>query len=536
MPHYSPQLIGFGQFRRRNVMKLFKRPSVILASAVAILAVGIAHQRNGTNEAVAQTQLQRPETQNSPAFARAYELSDAFRQVSRQTLPAVVSIKTKGKVVRQTTTQRSPFGNDPLLRQFFDDPRFRQFMDEQEGDREREYRMPGGQGSGFIIDSSGVIITNNHVVDDAEEIIIELADGREFTVVDVKTDVRSDVAVLKIDAPEKLPFLPLGNDEDMEIGDWVLAFGSPFGLHRSVTQGIISAKGRGLSRSQFLQTDAAINPGNSGGPLVNLRGEVVGINTAISTRSGGYDGVSLAIPASHAKWVANQLRSTGEVRRAYVGITMQELNADLAKAFDLKIPRGVVVTGVVKDSPAADADFREGDVILEVDGRRIANDHNMLGVVERLTIGKRYDIKILRNGREKKLSITVAERPEDLSDLESKDSGGGTKSDDEKSAEIKEVGISIQNLTQDLASQLGLSSASGVVITAVERNSPADDVGLEPGMVISRVGDQNVNSTMDVAVAIENARPDGRVLFLVKISRGNSMVARFVSVRLTDSR
>ena len=262
----------------------------------------------------------------------------------------------------------------------------------------------------------------------------------------------------------------------------------------------------------------------------------MGINTAISTRSGGYDGVSLAIPASHAKWVANQLRSTGEVRRAYVGITMQELNADLAKAFDLKIPRGVVVTGVVKDSPAADADFREGDVILEVDGRRIANDHNMLGVVERLTIDKRYDIKILRNGREKKLSITVAERPEDLSDLESKDSGGGTKSDDEQSAEIKEVGISIQNLTQDLASQLGLSSGSGVVIMAVERNSPADDVGLEPGMVISRVGDQNVNSTMDVAVAIENARPDGRVLFLVKISRGNSMVARFVSVRLTDSR
>ena len=411
-------------------------------------------------------------------------------------------------------------------------------MDKQEDDREQQYRMPGGQGSGFIIDSSGVILTNNHVVDDAEEIVIELADGREFTVVDVRTDPRSDVAVLKIETKEKLPFLVLGDDETMEIGDWVLAFGSPFGLNRSVTQGIISAKGRGMTSSrlpqEFLQTDAAINPGNSGGPLVNLRGEVIGINTAISTRSGGYDGVSLAIPASHAKWVANQLRNTGEVRRAYVGISMQELNADLAKAFNLKIPRGVVVTGVVKESPAAQAGFREGDVILEVDGRRIANDRNMLGVVERLTIGQKYTIKILRDGREQSLSITVAERPDDLSSLENNDSEGGSDSNDEQSADISDVGVSIQNLTEDLASQLGLPSSNGVVVTSVERNSPADDVGMETGMVISRVGNQNVRSIADVEDAMTKARQTGLALFLVKVSRGTSSVARFVSIQLSD--
>jgi serine protease Do len=519
-------------------MKRFKWPPILLMAAASVLAVGITHLLNGTNDAVAQTQLQHADTQNSPGFARAYELSDAFRQVSKNTLPAVVSIRTTGKVVRQTTNRRSPFGNDPLLRQFFNDPRFREFMDEQEEDRERGYRMPGGQGSGFIIDSSGVILTNNHVVDDAEEIVIELADGREFTVVDVKTDPRSDVAVLKIQTKEELPFLVLGDDETMEIGDWVLAFGSPFGLNRSVTQGIISAKGRGLTRSrlpqEFLQTDAAINPGNSGGPLVNLRGEVIGINTAISTRSGGYDGVSLAIPASHAKWVANQLRNTGEVRRAYVGISMQELNADLAKAFNVKIPRGVVVTGVVKDSPAAQAGFQEGDVILEVDGRRIANDRNMLGVVERLTIGQKYAIRILRDDREQSLDITVAERPHDLSNLENNDSEGGPDSNDEQSAELSDVGVSIQNLTADLASQLGLPSSNGVVITAVEKNSPADDVGLEAGMVISRVGNNNVSSIADVEVAMKKARQTGRALFLVKISRGNSSAAQFVSIELPD--
>jgi serine protease Do len=299
------------------------------------------------------------------------------------------------------------------------------------------------------------------------------------------------VAVLKIQTKEELPFLVLGDDETMEIGDWVLAFGSPFGLNRSVTQGIISAKGRGLTRSrlpqEFLQTDAAINPGNSGGPLVNLRGEVIGINTAISTRSGGYDGVSLAIPASHAKWVANQLRNTGEVRRAYVGISMQELNADLAKAFNVKIPRGVVVTGVVKDSPAAQAGFQEGD-----------------------------------------------ERPHDLSNLENNDSEGGPDSNDEQSAELSDVGVSIQNLTADLASQLGLPSSNGVVITAVEKNSPADDVGLEAGMVISRVGNNNVSSIADVEVAMKKARQTGRALFLVKISRGNSSAAQFVSIELPD--
>ena len=200
----------------------------------------------------------------------------------------------------------------------------------------------------------------------------------------------------------------------MEIGDWVLAFGSPFGMHRSVTQGIISAKGRGLDGDgkEFLQTDAAINPGNSGGPLVNLRGEVIGINTAISTRSGGYDGVSFAIPVSYVKWVANQLQTSGQVRRAYLGVQMQEIDAQLAEQLNLPVPQGVAVTEVVPGSPADKAGFQMGDVILEVGSRRIANPLNMMGVVERLTVDQTYNIRVLRNGTKLDLQITVSERPD----------------------------------------------------------------------------------------------------------------------------
>lgn len=508
--------------------------SVMGLGLAAAVAISFSMQQGGTSGfAFGQTALE----QDSPELARAHELSAAFRQVSQASLPAVVSIKTAGKVVRQRVTRGpSPF-DDPLFRRFFDERNFPGLDSNGNGRQyEREYRTPGGMGSGFIFDSSGLIMTNAHVVADASEVTVRLADGREFTAQDIKVDRRSDVAVIRIAVDEQLPFLPLGNDDEVQIGDWVLAFGSPFGLHHSVTQGIISAKGRGLLGSEmpqeFLQTDAAINPGNSGGPLVNLRGEVIGVNTAISTRSGGYDGVSLAVPVNLARWVAEQLHENGAVRRGYIGITMQEVDADLAPQFNLRVPRGVAVTGVVKDSPADKAGFQEGDVILQVNGRSISNNRNMLAVVEQLAIGKTYTIRVLRNGDELDLKITVAERPADLMTLE-ENSTDDSSAETDDAAEFTQLGMDAQNLTPDLAEQLQMPS-SGVVITSVKRGGPAAEAGLSPGMVITRAGNQTVKNTSDLMKTLENAEKDGRILLLVRISDGRSNVSRFVTVDLGD--
>lgn len=505
-------------------MKTFKRTSFAILTIAAISAAGIFQFSQQAAHGTAQAQ--------TADLARAYELSDAFREVSKATMPAVVSIRTTGRVVQKAASrQRSSMDSDPLLRQFLNDPRFRGFADEMESPRERQFRAPGGQGSGFIIDSSGIVLTNAHVVEDAEEVIVRLADGRTFTATDVKFDKSADVAVLKIDAGEQLPAIPLGNDDQMEIGDWVLAFGSPFGLHRTVTQGIISAKGRGLGgdgTQEFLQTDAAVNPGNSGGPLVNLRGEVVGINTAISTRSGGYDGVSFAVPANLVRWVSDQLQTNGQVQRAYVGINMQMIDDHLAKSFDLHVPHGVVVTDIVKGSPADKAGFQQGDVIVEVNGRRIENPLNMLGVVERLSVGQSYSMRVLRGGRESDLKITVAERPTDLAGLESK--GSQSFSQGDRASTVDDLGVSVQNLSEDVAGQLGISNAGGVVITSVDPTGPAASVGLEAGMVIVNIGTQPVAEANTVDKMVKDARKNGRILLLVKIPGRNSNAVRFISV------
>jgi serine protease Do len=519
-------------------MKQLYWPIMVLGIATSLLAAGVWQQTDSFSLNSASAQIQTP-VQQAEGIAHADQLSRAFRHVASQTLPAIVSIRTTGKVVRQRVSGRSPF-DDPFFRQFFgDDPRFRNFRDQQP--QEREFRMPGGQGSGFIIDPDGIILTNRHVVEDADEVTVRLSDGREFVATDIRTDnsseISSDVAVIRIDIDEKLPALPLGQDDQVQIGDWVLAFGSPFGLDRTVTQGIISAKSRavpggGLAQ-EVIQTDAAINPGNSGGPLVNLRGEVIGINTAIQTRSGGYDGIGFAIPVGLAKWVVDQLLDEGTVRRAYLGIEMQEINSELAEAFSLPVPKGVVVTGVVKDSPADKAGFSEGDVILEVDGKSITSDRNMLGTVERLSIGQSYKVRILRNGQERDLTITVAERPNRLAERNDQEDRPAAEDDGEAGTEtIPGTGITVQDLTAELAEQLSLSDADGVVITSVEQGSTGAEAGLGSGMVIVRMGNVSVSDTADLQKAINAQQDADRVLLLVKIQRGNSSIARFVTVKV----
>ncbi|MEZ6060344.1 MAG: Do family serine endopeptidase [Planctomycetaceae bacterium] len=533
-------------------MNKFRWPTLITGMLLGLLAAGVFHQSQfpWTAQALSQTaEAPRKDAlpplpvvergRPVPGAEHADQLSGAFRSVSRAALPAVVSIKTTGRVVKRSVDQSSPFDdpsspfNDPFFQRFFgNDPRFRQFRNQQP--REFEQRLPDGQGSGFIVSPDGIVMTNNHVVADAEEVIVRLSDGREFTATDIRADERSDVAVVRIRIDEQLPFLPLGDESESEIGDWVLAFGSPFGLDRTVTQGIISAKSRAVRddrmAQEFIQTDAAINPGNSGGPLVNLRGEVIGINTAISTRAGGYDGVGFAVPVSLAKWVAEQLLADGTVERAFVGIEMQEIDAELAKAFNLTIPRGIVVTGVVQDSPAEKAGFAVGDVILDVAGKAITSDRSMLGAVERLEIGQPHDIRILRNGQERVLRITVSKRPQSPARATSPETRDDNDNGGDGAAELAGIGVAVQNLTNELAQQLGLPDSSGVVITSVDRRGTGARAGLNPGMVITRIGSQPIRTVDDAANAMNAAAATGKVLLLVRITQGEDSVSRFVTV------
>lgn len=451
--------------------------------------------------------------QRPPALERAEEMSKGFRWVAKQTLPSVVSVRTIRKI---QSPQLSQF--DDQLRGIpgggqFDDlfDQLRERMREQQGGSQG---VATGEGSGFIISPDGLIMTNAHVVRGADEVSVTLEDGSEHIATDIRSDDFADVAVLQIKVDHPLPALKLGDDSKMEIGDWVLAFGSPFGLDRTVTQGIISAKSRGLknlpSRQEFLQTDAAINPGNSGGPLVNMDGEVIGINTAIETRSGGYDGVGFAVPVSLAKWVGDQLTKEGKVRRAYLGIRPDDVDSNIAKALDLPTSKGVIVSDVTKGSPAEQAGVKVQDVILKLNNVPVRNRQQLIAVAERLSIGEAYPLVVLREGKEVELSVVAAEFPEHVATA---------------SQQVDALGAEVQELTPELAEQLELDSDAGVVVTNVQKGSLAARIGLRPGVVILRIGKTEVNSLDDFQEGLQTAKEKGQLVLLIKTSNGTQLVS-----------
>ncbi len=496
-------------------MKLSRLPIAVIGIAAGVLTVALLIPPSNLRTVAAQDDTRPPAT-----IARADELSTGFRWVARKALPAVVSVRSVRKIETPRMTQlddpfgRSPFGGNS----FGGDP-----LEDLFGNlRERMRAQPGGgqegfatgEGSGFIFDPNGLVMTNAHVVRGADEVTITLADGREFAASEIKTDDFADVAILRIKSDGLLPSLPLGDDTEMEIGDWVLAFGSPFGLDRTVTQGIISAKSRGLKQSnmrqEFLQTDAAINPGNSGGPLVNMKGEVVGINTAIETRSGGYDGVGFAVPVSLARWVGDQLLKDGKVRRAYLGVKPQDIDSDLAKALELKSMQGVVVAEITKGSPAEEAGVQVQDVIVKLDNRAVTNRQQLIAIAERMSVGQSYPLVILRDGKEMELSVTAAEFPEQIAAAGS---------------EIKSLGAEVQVLTPELAQQLEMDSDAGVVITNVQRGSVASRIGLRPGFVIARIGKTDVNTVEDLEKGLELAKERRQLVLLIKTPDGTQLVS-----------
>ncbi|MCG6155110.1 Do family serine endopeptidase [Rubinisphaera margarita] len=495
-----------------------------MSRSVAVWSTGVSCVCLAIAAAVSIGQIQEAPSVRDAETYTARDLATSFRTIAKETFPGIVAIETRGVATVQTQ------GGLDLEELFKGDPRFERFfknMPEQESPRRRV--VPQGQGSGFIIDPKGFILTNNHVVEGAETITVRLHDGREYQAELIGTDSRSDVAVIKVDAPD-LEAIPLGDSENVEVGDIVLAFGSPFGLELTMTQGIISAKGRGPGineREDYLQTDAAINPGNSGGPLINLRGQVIGINTAISSRSGGYDGVGFSIPINMAKWIADQIMESGEVKRAYIGVVIQPVNNDLANQLGLNVNEGAIVSQIMKDSPADKAGLETGDVILELDGRPVGGTRQLQGIVEQLSVGKSYPLSIYRNGKEKELTISMAQMPQDLA-LRGGDPSTSNREEETESVSVEDLGVEVQELTKDLAEQFGYSDdVAGVVISSVEPNSVAELNNLRAGEVIEKVGSQRVKSVDDFTAAIEDADLAEGVLMLVR--RGPS--SRFVVVR-----
>lgn len=369
-------------------------------------------------------------------------------------------------------------------------------------------------GSGFIVDSDGHILTNSHVVENASKISVRLSDKRIVDAVVVGTDPRTDLALLKIRNHE-LPALRLAPSDDVAVGDWVAAFGSPFGLEETMTAGIVSAKGRGPASGlydSFLQTDAAINPGNSGGPLVNLRGEVVGVNTTISTRGREFNGIGFAVPASVARRVYERLVRDGKVTRGWIGVRIQEITPEIARSFDLKDPVGALVADVAPDGPAARAGMRSGDIILEFNHQKIQTAHALLAAVADATVGSAAPIRLSRSGRELSLDVQVGERPSSVAGIFR--SPGGY--------ERGKLGITVENVSPEIKTEMHLASNSGVLVIEVIPGSSADDGGVLPGDVIYGINHSPVHSASELLSVMGNIKQNSTIL--LNIERRGRMI------------
>ncbi|WP_410046036.1 DegQ family serine endoprotease [Pseudomonas sp. HLMP] len=453
--------------------------------------------------------------------AQAEESLPDFTTLVEQASPAVVNISTKQKLPeRRIAAGQMPDleGLPPMFREFFE-RNMPQVPRSPRGDRQREAQSLG---SGFIISSDGYVLTNNHVVADADEIIVRLSDRSELQAKLVGTDPRTDVALLKVDG-KNLPTVKLGDSSKLKVGEWVLAIGSPFGFDHSVTKGIVSAKGRTLPNDTyvpFIQTDVAINPGNSGGPLFNMNGEVVGINSQIFTRSGGFMGLSFAIPIDVALDVSNQLKKDGKVSRGWLGVVIQEVNKDLAESFGLDKPAGALVAQVLEDGPAAKGGLQVGDVILSMNGQPIIMSADLPHLVGSLKDGDKARLEIIRNGKRQNLDVTIGALPEDDVQIGSGGQGGAERSSNR-------LGVSVTDLSAEQKKSLELKG--GVVIKEVQ-DGPAAMIGLRPGDVISHLNNQAITSAKQFT-EIAKDLPKNRSVSMRVLRQGR---ASFITFKLAE--
>ncbi len=442
------------------------------------------------------------------------QTSKAFTAVAKKAIPAVVFIRVQTNSPDQDENG-SPYGyQNPY--DFNGDDFFNRFFGMPFRGQPQRPQPQSSQGSGFLVRSDGYIMTNTHVVKGADKITAVLHDGREMDATLVGSDPQTDIAIVKIEGQD-FPFLELGNSEELDVGEWVIAIGSPFQLQASVTVGVVSAKGRQNLKindyEDFIQTDAAINPGNSGGPLVNLSGEVVGINTAIVSRSGSYAGISLAIPSNIAKNDMDQIIDKGSVTRGFLGVSLQPVDKDIADAFNLPKPEGALVAEVFKDSPAEAAGLKQGDIILEYNNLPIKSVQSFRNEVSVLAPGTKVILKVNRKGQILSIPITL---------------GTMNPSAASTGSAIQKLGIEIDNLTPDLSKQLGYTQREeGVVIVKIKPGSPAAMAGLRPGFLIQAVNHKKVSNVDEFNQAL--GQPDNkRILLLVR--QGNA--TRFYSIKL----
>lgn len=427
----------------------------------------------------------------------------AFSSVVKKAGPAVVHVGVEKSVKNSLQQGPMDFFNDPFFERFFGP----QFRHPQQEDQPREFKQRAA-GSGFIISPEGLILTNNHVVGDADSITIRLADEREFKAKVIGTDPQSDVALIKIDAKD-LPVLPLGDSDKLEVGEWVIAIGSPFELNQTVTVGVVSAKGRsrmGISDYEnFIQTDAAINPGNSGGPLLNIHGEVIGMNTAIFSRSGGYMGIGFAIPINMAQNIQEQLLKHGKVTRGWLGVVIQDVTDELAKSFSLANTHGVLISEVTPDSPADKAGLLQGDVIVKLNGTETKDVTVLRNKVALIPPGTEINIELVRDGKTKKLTVTIGEQPENFGKA-------GFTGDDS----LHPMGLILQDLTKELAEQFNYAEDQGVLIADVEPESPADMAGLKAGQLIEEVNKNRIHNLQQLKKVLEGSKNGDQVLLRIR--------------------
>lgn len=439
------------------------------------------------------------------------QTSQAFTEIADKAMPATVFIKAEIPQTHQQYTNPFDLFGDDFSRRFF-------------GQQQMAPQTPQPQvsgGSGFLISSDGYIVTNNHVIKDATKITVTINDGTEYTATVKGSDSRTDLAVLKIDKKD-LPYLSFGDSDILKVGEWVVAIGNPFGIGATLTVGVVSAKGRqdlGIaSYEDFIQTDAAINPGNSGGPLLNLKGEVIGVNTAIFTRSGGYMGIGLSIPSKMAENVIDQIVDNGTVKRAYLGVILQPVDKALSDALQMDEQEGILVSDVVKGSPAAKAGLQPGDVIISFNGKPVKAVTKFRNEIALMNPGVTVKLKILRNNKKIDLTVTLGSQEAEVISEEF----------------IQKLGIELENLTPDLNARLGYGSETqGVVITKVKPGSPAAQAGIQPGFLITGVAvtwdnQKTVRNTTEFQEAIKEVGDKKHLILIIR----NQNFQRYYTIKL----
>jgi len=432
-----------------------------------------------------------------------------FSALADTVSPAVVHIRVE-KTVKGGGPVSGPFGGNP----FGGGEQSPDFFGHRFGpERRPDFRQPG-LGSGFIIDRDGYIVTNNHVVDGADTIKVILKDETEFPAKVIGRDPVTDIALIKIEAKGNLPTVPLGSSDDLEVGEWVTAIGSPFGLQYTVTAGIVSAKGRAIGSGpydDFIQTDASINPGNSGGPLINMKGEVVGINTMIIA---GGQGIGFAIPIDLAKGIVTQLKTNGEVTRGWLGITIQDLKGELAEYYGLKGKTGVLVASVVPGDPADQAGIKPKDIIINVNGQTVNSSRDLTSLTANLSVGDEAQVRILRNGKSKTLEVQIGKRPLTMASV----------SENRQKEKEGEYGFRVTDLTPEMARRFKIEETSGVMVVGVAPKSKADAAGIQQGDLIIEINHQNVASVKDFKNLIDQYKKADGINLLVKRMNAGLMV------------